>query len=108
MELNASPLGSTPILASTGADNLQRQREDEGLRDRLDGEFDRAVAGLVDVAVDGREADAEMRRIGLAQFRDVIGRRAAVFGRVGGQAVVQEVPQRRQRGRAGDRFARAL
>src|SRR5664280_883209 len=63
-----SDLGFDPLRA----DKVQRQREDEGLRDGLDGEFDRAVAGLVDVAVDGREADAEMRRIGLAQFRDVI------------------------------------
>src|ERR1017187_6743171 len=75
-----SDLGFDPL----GADNLQRQREDEGLRDRLDGEFDRAVAGLVAVAVDGREADAEMRWIGFAQFRDVIGRRAAIFGCVSG------------------------
>ena len=61
------------------ADHLEREREHEGLGDRLDGERHLAVADLVDVAVDGREADAEMRGVGLAQFRDVIGDRAGII-----------------------------
>lgn len=68
MELNASPLRPDADLGFDAlvADNLQRKREYECFRDRLNGELDRAVAGLVDVAVDGRERDAEMRRVGLA------------------------------------------
>ncbi len=59
------------------ADRLERQREDEGLGNRLDGERHQPVAHLVHVAVDGGDADAEMRRIRLGQFRDVIRQLAA-------------------------------
>ncbi len=89
-------------------EQLQRQREHESLRDRLDGEFDRGVAGLVDMAVDGREADTEMRRIGLAELRDVVGNRALVVAAIGVEAVFQEVAERRRWCRAGNRLADAL
>ena len=55
------------------ADHFQRQRKHERLGNRLDGERHRAVADFVDVAVDGDERDAEMRRIGPLQFGDIVG-----------------------------------
>ena len=38
----------------------------------------RAVADLIDMAVDGNETDAEMRGVGALQFGDVIGDRAGI------------------------------
>lgn len=61
-----------------GAEQLQRECEDESLGDRLDGEKNAAVADLVDMAVDGRQADAEMVRIGLFQLGNVVGERTAI------------------------------
>ena len=47
------------------------------------------------MAVQGGEADAEMGRVGLAEFRDVIGDRAAGFTGEVGMAAVQEPQQGR-------------
>src|SRR6185369_4945951 len=65
------------------------------LRHRLDGEGDLAVADFVDVAVERREADAKMGRIGLTELGDVVGDRA---GFVGGEFLVALVkkPQKRR------------
>ena len=66
------------------AQRIQRQREHEWLRHRLDREGNPAVADLVDVAVEGGEADAEMIGVGLAEFRDVVGDGAAgLRGKIG-------------------------
>ncbi len=82
IELNASPLGSTldHSLDFHGAEQLQRECEDESLGDRLDGEKNAAaVADLVDMAIDGhRQADAEMVRIGLFQLGNVVYERTAI------------------------------
>src|SRR5262249_45268029 len=53
--------GSNPLFP----DQIQCERKDERLRDRLNGELDGTVAGLIDMAVDGDETYAEMSRIGL-------------------------------------------
>ncbi len=70
IELNASPVGSTPTLLSTGSHAvvLERQAVDERLGDRLDGEGAAGVADLVDVAVGGDHGDAEPVRVDLGQF----------------------------------------
>ena len=39
-----------------------------------------AVADLVDMAIEGGEADAEMRRVRLAELRDVVRDRAILVG----------------------------
>ena len=97
IELKGSPDGSTPIDAfhPLGAERVQRQREHERLRHRLDGEGHPGVADLVDVAVEGGEADAEMIGIGLAEFGNVVGDRAAGLGEELGMAMVEEPQQRR-------------
>ncbi len=82
----ARGLDADRALDPFGAERIQRQREHERLRHRLDGEGNPAVADLVDMAVDGGEADAEMIGVGLAQFRNVVGDRAAVLGRKLGMA----------------------
>jgi hypothetical protein len=78
-----------------GAERIQRQREYERFRHRLDREGDAAIADLIDMAVDGGEADAEMRRIGLAQFRNVVGDVAGVLGDKVLIATLEEPQQRR-------------
>ena len=65
---------------------------------RLDGEGDPRIAGLVDVTVEGGETDAEMGRVGLAEFRDVVGDGAAGLQRKIRVATVEEPQQRRFRG----------
>ena len=80
-----------------GAKQFQGQREDEGLGDRLDGEKHVAVADLVDVAVDGRQADAEMVRIGLFQLGNIVGERAAIVVLQLRMTTDQEPMQRRRR-----------
>jgi hypothetical protein len=57
------------------ADHVERTRKHEGFRNRLNGERYGAIADLVDVAINGDETDAEMRRIGALQLGDVIGDR---------------------------------
>ncbi len=90
------------------AERVQRQREHEGFRHRLDGEGNPAVADLVDVPVEGGEADAEMIGVGLAELGNIVGDRAAGLrrkvrvtggeeaqqGRFGGGPVIR-VPARR-------------
>src|SRR5689334_14862458 len=49
------------------AHRLQCEREYERLGDRLDREGYGAFANLIDVAIERRERDAEMRRIGFGQ-----------------------------------------
>src|SRR5258705_8670040 len=49
------------------------------------------------MAVEGGEADAEMGRIGLAEFRDVVGDRAAGLASEFGVARIQEPQQGRLR-----------
>lgn len=80
-----------------GAQHFQRQGKDEGLGDRLNGEWHGAVADFVDVAVDSGEADAEMRRIGLLQLRNVVGHRATMIAFEFRVALDQKAAQRRQR-----------
>ena len=82
---------------------IQRQREHEGFGHRLDREGNAGIAGLVDVAVEGGEADAEMGRVGLAEFRNVVGDGAAGFLRKIRMATVEEPQQRRFRGSPGGR-----
>lgn len=65
---------------------------------RLDGEGNAGIAGLVDVAIEGGETDAEMGRVGLAEFRDVVGDGAAGVQRKIRVATVEEPQQRRFRG----------
>ncbi len=55
------------------AAELDRHPVDEGLGYGLDREFDGGVTGVVNMAVDGRQGDAEARRIGLGQFGDLVG-----------------------------------
>ena len=62
------------------ADHFQRKREHERLGYRLDGERHGAVADFIDMAVDGDEADAEMRGIGPLQLGDIVGDRAGIVG----------------------------
>ena len=58
---------------------------------------DFGIADLVDVAVERGEADAKMGRVGLAEFRDVIGDRAAGLREVFRMTGVQEPQQGRFR-----------
>jgi hypothetical protein len=53
------------------------------------------IADLVDVPVDGGEADTEKVGVGLAQFRNVVGDRAASLGGKFRMATGQEPQQRR-------------
>ena len=68
-----------------GAQQLQRQGVGEGLGDRLDREGVIDVADPDPVTVDGLGDDREPVGVGVGQFGDVIGRRAAAqIGHVGG------------------------
>src|SRR5207249_2353306 len=80
-----------------GAERLQRQSKHERLRNRLEGESDGSVADLVDVTVDRGETHAEVARVGLAQFRDVIGNRAAIVASKFGMAIGEKALQGRKR-----------
>ena len=44
----------------------------------MNGERHRAVADLIDMAIDGDEGDTKMRRIGALQLGDVIGDRTGI------------------------------
>ncbi len=79
IERIAARLDADHGLDPFGADRFERQRKHEGLRDRLDRERHGGVADFVDVAIHGCERDPEMARVGLLQFRDVIGNRAATL-----------------------------
>jgi hypothetical protein len=59
-------------------DHVERKREHEGFGDRLNGERHRAVADLINVAIDGDEGDTEMLRIGALQLGNVIGDRTGI------------------------------
>jgi len=67
MELKASPLGSTPIVASTRSapTNSNASAEYESLRNRLNGELDIAVAGRMDMTIERCQRDTEMRGLAL-------------------------------------------
>src|ERR1043165_2093834 len=52
---------------------LQRQREHEGLRYRLNRKRHGAVAGFIDMAIDGDETDAKMGSVSLFELRNVVG-----------------------------------
>jgi hypothetical protein len=60
-------------------DRLERKGKHEGLGDRLNGERHGAVAGFIDVAIDGDERDPELGRIGSLQLRDVVGNRTGII-----------------------------
>src|ERR1700722_20528984 len=78
-----------------GAQRVQRQREYERFGNRLDGEGDFGIADLIDMSVEGGEADAEMIGGGLAEFRDVVGDGAArVRGKI--PVTIAEEPQQRR------------
>ena len=83
------------------ADHVERKRKHEGLGDRLDGERHRAVADLIDMAVDGDESDAEMRGVGALQFGNVIGDRAGMIRSEFLVTAVQKALERRLVGIAG-------
>ena len=89
--------GRHPLLT----DHVERERKHEGLGYRLDGERYPAIADLVDVAVDGHEADAEMRGVGALQLRDIIGDRAGIIRSEFLVACAQKALQRRLVGIAG-------
>jgi hypothetical protein len=78
--LKASPEGSTwqffehPL----SAEQLQGQAVGKGLGDRLDSERLAGIAHLVDAAIGRGECDAEVRRIGLGELGNAVGRRAVV------------------------------
>ncbi len=93
----AARLDADHRLDFVSAQHFQRQGKDEGLGNRLNGERHGAVADFVDVAVDGGEADAEMRRIGLLQLRNVVGHRTAMIVFELRVAPDQKAAQRRQR-----------
>ena len=76
------------------AECVQRQRKYERLRHRLDREDDPGIADLVDMSVDGGEADSEMRRVGLAEFRNIIGDGAPDLGRIGRMTGLEKAQQR--------------
>ncbi|MDP1866890.1 MAG: hypothetical protein Q8L13_11190 [Bradyrhizobium sp.] len=65
---------------------------------RLDGEGNAGIADFVYVAIEGGETDAEMGRVGLAEFRDVVGDGAAGLLRKIRVATVEKPQQRRFRG----------
>ena len=79
MALNPSPLGSTPTRAEhlLGAHVGQGQGVDEGLRDRLDGEGDVGLPGLVARAGHADQGEPEVGRVGRRQLGDVVGHRAS-------------------------------
>ncbi len=79
IELKGSPDGSTPIALSTCAAPSVSSASANTKGFDIDWMVKGipAVADLVDVPVEGGEADAEMIGVGLAEFGDVVGNRAA-------------------------------
>ena len=94
----AGRLDADRVFHPRRAERIQRQREHERLRHRLDREGYPGVADLIDVPVEGGEADAEMIGVGLAEFRDVVGDGAAGLRGKIGVTGGQEPQQRRFRG----------
>ena len=90
-------LDADDLFDCVGAERVQREREDERLRHRLDRKWHAAVADLVDVAIECREADAEMHGVGLAELWNVVGDRAVMVGPKIGVAGGEEALQRRHR-----------
>jgi hypothetical protein len=82
-------LDADPLQHRVPALVLERHAEDERLRDRLDGEFERGVAHLVDVAVGGDHADPEPSGIGPPELGDVGGHLPLVEAAV----LLEEVPE---------------
>src|ERR1700738_3670668 len=80
------------------AERIQRQREHEWFGYRLDREGHPGIADLVDMTIEGGEADAEMIGVGLAQFGDVIGNVTAVLRGKIRVAIVEEPQQGRFEG----------
>lgn len=97
----ARRLDADHALDPFGTQRVQRQREHERFRHRLDSEGDIGVADLVDMAVEGREADAKMGRVGLAELGNVVGDRAAGLGQEICVTSVQKPQQRRLRAGPG-------
>ena len=77
--LSAQPSDADAPFNQRMTETVQLQGEDESLGDRLDREFDAAVADLINMAVDRREHHAEMPRIGFDWLRDVIGDHFVAF-----------------------------
>ena len=98
MALNGLPDGSTPTRSSTCVASavLEGHAEHERLGDRLDREVEAGVAHLVDVAVGGDDGDAEPRRVGPPQLRDV-GRHLPLVER---RVLLQQVTEMFEDGRA--------
>ncbi|MEY9184102.1 hypothetical protein ABIA41_005537 [Bradyrhizobium sp. USDA 313] len=69
----AGGLHADRALDAAGTEQVQRQCEHEWLGHRLDCERHPAVADFIDMAVQGRQADAKISRIGFAQFWNVVG-----------------------------------
>src|SRR5436190_4285846 len=91
IELKGSPDGSTPITLSTrAAPSVSSASANTNGFDIDWMEGDLGVADLIDMAVEGGEADAEMGWVGLAEFGDVIGDRAVGLASEIGVACIQE------------------
>src|SRR6516164_3568085 len=81
---------------------VQGKREHERLRYRLDREWHAGVAGLIDMAVERGEADAEMLGMRIAEFGDVMGDLAGI---VGSEILVARLQESQQRRRGGGPIA---
>ena len=88
--VNAQPNGVEGISARLNADRgcdpvwadkFERERKRKGFGDRLDRERHGGVADRIDMAIDRRERDAEMARIGPEQLGYIIGKRATLLER---------------------------
>jgi hypothetical protein len=75
IELNTSPLGSTPTCLQhpVMSELLERDAKGEWLRDRLDREQLIAITGFVESSVGCRQAHAEPFGIDVRQLRNVVG-----------------------------------
>ena len=90
----AARLDSHDRFDPLGADRLQRQGKHKRLGDRLDREFDSAVADLVHVTIDRRDGDAEVRRVGERELGNVRGDLAALVPGILRMAAREEAGER--------------
>ena len=95
IECVAAGLDADNCFHFIGAEGLQSQRKDEWLGNGLDGKGHRAIPDLIDVTVDRREAYAEVVRVSLFQFWNVIGYRASVVVAKSGMTIGQKLMERR-------------